>query len=94
MAPPGGQGLKAAVRVVTDPDLPLPSGVAIERLWLFYSKEQWRPALPDRAEPLVVQLADGPKWGPGVDADVVVRLKRGKDTWLLRAAGRPIKRTD
>lgn len=32
--------------------------------------------------------------GPGIKVNVVARLKQGKQTWLVLAAGVDIKRTD
>jgi hypothetical protein len=36
---------------------------------------------------------EGPKWGPSVTVDVVVRLTDGRRAWLLRAADQPIAGT-
>ena len=94
VAPPDGQPLRAVVRVNPDDNMPLPDDVAIDRVWVVNGKEQWSPGLTDQSEKLVANLTDGPKWGPGVNVDVVVRLARGKETWLLRAEGLPITRTD
>lgn len=94
VAPPDGQPLRAVVRVNPDDNMPLPGDIAIDRAWVVNGDEQWSPGLADQSERLVVHAADGPKWGPGINVEVVVRLARGKETWLLRGSGLPIKRTD
>jgi hypothetical protein len=94
IAPPDGQPLVAIARITADDGRPLPGDVTIDRLWVVNGKEQWAPGLADRAENLAVHAADGPKWGPGISVDVVVRLARGDATWLVRAPDVPIKRTD
>ena len=84
----------AVVRVVAEDELPLPEDLAVGRVWVLSGKEQWSPELSALPERPAVSLADGPKWGPGINVDVGVRLDRGSETWLLRAADQPIKRTD
>jgi hypothetical protein len=44
---------------------------------------------------LEVFAEGGPKWGPGIEVDVVVRLRdaAGK-SWYLKARRQPIHRTD
>ncbi|MBM3315659.1 hypothetical protein FJY71_07485 [candidate division WOR-3 bacterium] len=94
IAPPDGQPLMAAVRVVADDNMPLPDDLAVDAVWVLNGGERWSPPLSERPERLAVHLADGPKWGPGISVDVVVRLARGSEAWLLRAPDVPIKRTD
>lgn len=94
VAPPDGQPLMAALRVTADDGLPLPGGMAIDRVWVLNGSHRWSPPLSKDREQLAVHLAGGPKWGPGINVDVVVRLARGQEVWLLRAAGVPVKRTD
>ncbi len=94
MAPPDGQGLMAALSIGADDGLPLPGDVAISGVWVLNDKERWAPAFSGPAGMLVANLTDGPKWAPGTQVDVVVRLTRDKQAWLLRAAGVPIRRTD
>jgi len=74
--------------------MPLPNDIAIDHVWVLNGKEQWSAKPESGATGLETAVRNGPKWGPGIKVDVVVRLKRGKQTWLLRAAGVDIKRTD
>jgi hypothetical protein len=94
VAPPNGQPLVVVVKVSPSDMMPLPIDIAIDRVWVLNDKEQWSAAPAPGATGLETAVRNGPKWGPGIKVDVVVRLKRGKQTWLLRAAGVDIKRTD
>ena len=100
MAPPDGESLIAALKV--SPADAMPSGdLAIDHVWVLNGEKQWSVAVGKpsgegqlSASQLEQSVRNGPKWGPGITVDVVVRLKLGKQTWLVRAAGVPIKRTD
>jgi hypothetical protein len=101
VAPPDGQPLIVVVNVSPTDMQPLPSNVAIDRVWVVNGEDRWsvepEPAtLRGVTTPTNLETAvrGGPKWGPGIKVDVVVRLKQGTRTWLLRAAGVNIKRTD
>ena len=69
-------------------------------MWVLKGADTWS-ALPreerSRTEtsPLYELVArDGPKWGPGISVDVVIRLLDGNGrTYLLRVADRPIQGT-
>jgi len=101
VAPPDGQPLIVAVKVSPSDMMPLPTNLAIDRVWVLNGKKQWS-AVPEEpgdggespAARLESAVRGGPKWGPGIQVDVVVRLRQGRQTWLLRAAGVEIKRTD
>lgn len=101
VAPPDGQPLIVVVNVSPSDMMPLPGGIVIDRVWVLNGKEQWS-AVPEepgeRGQLPVTRLETavrgGPKWGPGVKVDVAVRLKQGKQTWLVRTTGVDIKRTD
>ena len=106
VAPPDGQPLIVVVKVSPSDMMPLPSDIAIDRIWVLNGKKQWSAAPEesgDRGQSTTGQspvtrletaVRGGPKWGPGIKVDVVVRLKQGKQTWLVRAPGVEIKRTD
>ena len=94
VAPPNGQPLVVVVKVSPSDMMPLPSDIAIDRVWVLNGKEQWSAAPAPGATGLETAVRNGPKWGPGIKVDVVVRLKRGEQTWLVRAAAVDIKRTD
>ncbi|MEO0074425.1 MAG: hypothetical protein ABIK43_07220 [candidate division WOR-3 bacterium] len=94
ISPPGGQPMMGIVRIVADDNLPLPADLHIEHIRLTLDKEQWTPTLSNQQEPLQLHLTNGPKWEPGRTAAAVVRLRRGEKSWLLRASGILIRRTD
>lgn len=94
VAPPNGQPLVVVVKVSPSDMMPLPADIAIDRVWVLNGKEQWSAAPTPGATGLETAVRNGPKWGPGIKVDVVARLKQGKKTWMVRAAGVDIKRTD
>jgi len=68
-------------------------------VWVFNGGQSWS-AVPQQERPRpetspVYELVarDGPKWGPGISVDVVVRLRSPDGTFLLRAADQPIRAT-
>jgi len=99
VAPPDGQPLIVVAKVSPSDMMPLPGDITIDRVWVLNGKKQWSaPPEAETREPAATRLETavrgGPKWGPGIKVDVVVRLKQGKQTWLVRAPGVEIKRTD
>ena len=93
VAPSDGQPLIVVVKVSPTEEQPLPGDLSVDQVWVLHGKKQWS-AKPDNPSPSEAAVRGGPKWGPGIKVDVVVRLKRGEQTWLVRAAGVDIKRTD
>ena len=99
ISPPDGKPMVARLVVSTSDASPFPSGVGVERTWLFLGDQTWETAdlQPESQQPgapsLAVVARAGPKWGPGVTIDVVVRLKDSQTTYLLQAREQPIKAT-
>ena len=99
VAPPNGQPLIVVVKVSSADGTSLPAGLSMDRVCVLDGKKEWSAAPePATREPAAARLESvvrgGPKWDPGTKVDVVVRLKQGKQAWLLRQAGVTIKRTD
>ena len=106
MAPPDGESLVAILKVSPSDMMPLPVDLAIDHVWVLNGEKQWSAAVDQPGGPgqstsgqspathLEQSVRGGPKWGPGIKVDVVARLRQGKQTWLVRAAGVEIKRTD
>jgi len=98
-----GRPLIAVARVAVNGETAaFPAAVTVDRLWVINADEIWETA-PREEQPrgslnartIEVVGRDGPRWGPGITVDVVVRLRGpGGATTLLRAAGQPINRTD
>lgn len=101
ISPPDGKALTGVLRVTATDGSSVPSSVTADAAWLVMGTQVWQttPAeigSRDASAP-VYELAvrDGPKWGPGVSVDVVVRLRDGSGrAALLRAADQVIQRTD
>src|SRR5687767_9097477 len=96
---PNGRPLIASVRVMPAAGKALPRDLRAEALHVVYGDESWTPRLiqespNDRPPQMEFVARDGPKWGPGVNVDVVLRLRAGDRALLLKAPQQPIHRTD
>ena len=98
-----GRPLIALARVtVNDDTAAFPAAVTVDRMWVVNGDDVWeslpreeQPRGSAKVETIEVVSRDGPRWGPGITVDVVVRLRGpGGTTTLLRAAAQPINRTD
>jgi hypothetical protein len=100
-SPPDGKPLIAVVRVRAAGGAPLDARLAADTIWVINGDQAWAaPAVRDAArntqpEFLEVTARNGPKWGPGVAVDVVVRLRDGVGgVAYVRAADQLIGRTE
>jgi len=100
-SPPDGTPLGVLVRVITPGETAISSKIDATRVWVVNSKEIWETELVSQELPTIgntlekIGRGGGPKWGPGIGVDVVVRiidLKSGKD-YLLRASNQYIHGT-
>ena len=95
-----GRPLVAIATVAATDKSALPADVAVEGLWVVNGDQVWRATPREeqpRTDPTKVEVVarDGPRWGPGITVDVIVRLRGpGGQRALLRAAAQPINRTD
>lgn len=101
VSPPDGKPMAAVVRLVRADDAAPINDLRIEELFVLFGEQLWEPhsleeRLPGSGQDWYEVVArDGPKWGPGVDVDVIVRVRSpGGVSQLLRAAGVRIQRTD
>jgi len=94
----GGSSLLALVRVTAVDQLLFPSTVDADRLWIVYQRAIWETGFSEtinegsyRQHQLSKMARGGPKWGPSVYVDVIVRIVHitGR-RYLLRAARQPI----
>ena len=100
---PNGKPLIAVARVtVVDDTAAFPAAVTVDRMWIVNDGEIWETVPREeqprgssgKVETIEVVGRDGPRWGPGITVDVVVRLRGpGGASTLLRAAAQPIHRT-
>lgn len=100
VAPVDGHPLVAVLRIKTTDGSAFPAGVAADQVTVVYGEERWTARARqehsgDPANVLEVVARNGPKWGPHVNVDVVVRLRGpGDQVHLLRAPSQRINRTD
>lgn len=98
-SPQDGRPLTAIARVQTVDRTPVPATLRATDVWVVLGSDVWRAAVreerprSDTAPDYEVVARDGPKWGPDVTVDVVVRLTDGRRDWLLRAADQRIAAT-
>ena len=99
ISPPDGRPLVVVIAVQTADSTALPEGLNADAVYVIYEGQVWKAWLeenPDLTPPpyrLEKVARDGPKWGPGVYVDVVVRLQYGGKTYFLRASRQRIQKT-
>ena len=91
----------AILRVQTTGGSAFPTGVRVDSAWVVFGQEVWTASVEETA---AVQpgspmgewvIRNGPKWGPGVNVDVIVELRTSNgSTSLLRAPDQLIQRTN
>ena len=100
ISPPDGKPLTAIVYVTAVDAAPLPPAVSVDALWVVHADQVWTSWLQDdpsepRADRIAKVARQGPKWGPGVYVDVIVRVfDAAHHAFLLRASQQYIGRTD
>ena len=96
ISPPDGQPLGGTLRIQTDDGSPVPATVTADTSWVIYNTEVWSTTVEQwpresSAPNYQVVVRNGPKWGPNVTVDVVVRLRDSAGSvFLLRAADQRI----
>jgi hypothetical protein len=100
ISPPGGHPLMAAIEVVAEDGGVFPEDITVDRIWI-YGPTVWDTAptevrrAPEAGTPpdqIEVIARDGPKWEPGIEVDVVLRLRLGAATYFLRLVSVEIQR--
>lgn len=101
LSPPGGRPLIASITLKTADGTNLPKGIEVVSVWVFNGEAVWfspqNKFTTQRDDPTAINLVirDGPKWGPGINVDVIVELKDAENrSFLLRVSRQPILRTD
>lgn len=93
--PPDGEPLIALIWITATDSLEFPSSINADQLWIIRDHEVWetkfsnevKPKEPYRKHQLEKIARDGPKWGPRIQVEVVVRIsEKNKRTYLLRAS--------
>ena len=103
VAPRDGRPLVAIFWISTVDSTALPSEMTADAAWVVDGQKVWdtwfiddEPPLSERQPYQLYEVArDGPKWGPDIAVDAVVRLRHAEaQTYLLRAPSQYIIRTD
>ena len=101
IAPPDGKPLIALIRLAETDSMSIPSEVSPNYIWVLNGDQVWASRLssenrPPTPEYQVERVArDGPKWGPGINVDVVVGIQvRDEPMTFVAAREQPIFRTD
>jgi len=102
ISPPNGKPLIALVYIETVDSSLISSSVNAEAIYIVYNNQMWKSFFSEENLPpseyklfRIVKIArDGPKWGPRIYVDVIVRIKVGNNYYLLRANKQYIGRTD
>jgi len=98
---PNGKPLVGIVRIRSVDGASVPSSTRVVALWVVNGDNVWTSVPREEqqrtpgAKGFDVVARDGPKWGPGIDVDVIVGVRDGTGAVsLLRAPAQRIKRTD
>ena len=102
ISPPDGKPLIAIIWIVASDSLALPAQLDADRIYVVLGNDMWEsevtaPEGPDsgsEAYKLERIARDGPKWGPDVFVDVIVRVVADNEIHYLRASDQMIFRTD
>lgn len=102
ISPPNGKPLIALVYIETPDSSDIPVPLDPNAIYIVYNNQVWKSYFsteerpPDELKPFrITKIArDGPKWGPNVYVDVIVRILSGDKVYLLRASEQYIGRTD
>jgi hypothetical protein len=80
ISPPDGKPLGGVLRIKTENGTPVPAGIVVTASWILFNSETWSASVEQRPRAETgrnyeVIVRDGPKWGPDVMVDVVVRVR-------------------
>ncbi len=103
ISPSDGKPLIAIFWVYSADSTALPAGLMADAAWVVSGESVWDTYFTDEEPPPSEQqpyqlheiAREGPKWGPGIEVDAVVRLRDGNgEVYLVRAPSQYISRTD
>ncbi|HXE79510.1 MAG TPA: hypothetical protein VNK41_02065 [Vicinamibacterales bacterium] len=99
ISPPDGKPLSVVARMTTTDGSRVPESLRVEKLFVVHGGEAWETHVEERprnqtAPAYELTARNGPKWGPGVKVDVIVRVVDSDGrTSLLRVPDREIAAT-
>jgi hypothetical protein len=103
ISPPDGKPMIALIYITAKDTAKIPASINTDAVWMVYNNEVWKSWYSNelvapgelKQNRIVKIVRNGPKWGPHVFIDVIVRVY---DSWgnaeLLRASKQWISRTD
>ena len=101
ISPPNGKPLVGVMRVRSVDGTGVLASTRVVGVWVLNGDDVWAAEGREEqqrtpgATQFEVVARDGPKWGPGIDVDVIVGIRDGSGALsLLRAPARRINRTD
>lgn len=99
ISPPDGKPLIAIIWIVASDSLAVPAQLEAGRIYVVFGEDVWESELAATGssgeEYKLERIArNGPKWGPDVFVDVIVRVLVDGDIHYLRASDQMIFRTD
>ena len=99
--PPNGRPLDGIIYVIATDSLQFPSSLDANFAWVIKDNDVWGTGLEDGMPPFYEYILkkrtteEGPKWGPYIYVDVVVRIVDNYDsTYLLKVSDVWIHRTE
>jgi len=97
ISPPDGKPLIAIIRVYACNVENFPLTTSIERLWIIAGTNILSTTATEevRVDGAIYEMVfrDGPKWGPGIKIDVVVKLNVHSQIYYLKAVNQMIHAT-
>ncbi|MEX2463163.1 MAG: hypothetical protein WD513_02645 [Balneolaceae bacterium] len=98
ISPPDGKPLIARIELRSKDGRGLPEQLDTDAIWVVHKHEVWGSAFSDEQfdhDPsrLVKVARDGPKFGPDVRVTVVIQVRYGDESYLLRKTGQEIIKT-
>ena len=97
ISPPDGKPLIASVKVKPRVEITGTSKIGVTRLWVIKGEEIWETEFTDEESATALEKVGrgGPKWGPGITVDVVVRVidLKSDEEYLLKASKQEIRGT-
>ncbi|NEO29151.1 MAG: hypothetical protein F6K36_01560 [Symploca sp. SIO3C6] len=103
ISPPDGKPLIAVIRIKAQDSMEFPPSIISDKLWIINGQEIWETEfikeeqIASNSTPSLLEKVarGGPKWEPGVEVDVIIRIiDENNHTYLLKTSNQLINRTD
>lgn len=100
ISPDDGKDMAAVVYIATADSTEFPPDISADKLWVINNQSVWEANLAQSSQydynfRIKRSAWGGPKWGPGIKVDVVVRLiDNNGNTYYVKQIGVDIDRTE